>query len=426
MKTSAFLFTACLLSVFALSPRTASAQGAALLVVDVSGSMTAQGGAGSGFDVVRSAVGDALGKVPKGIDLGVEVFGQRGNGDCSAIQILVPPGPLGAANIPAELEKISTSDGASAVADALTTASFALRAADGDKTVILIADGGDTCGGSPRIAAAKMTQEDRVRLFVVGYNVTDKDRPLLKAMATTAGTPYREASDAVALKTALVDIFRGLSAPKVVFRDDFSGDYIGDAWELLDPDADTAVLDEGKFIVLDPVGDLSQTTRNMLLLRTPAAGKNYEVITEFSTAFVENLAWYKRGDMRQGAAVGLYLYTDQDNFIRVNLTFFTQSVNPGVHASFAKYTRGNAPKAFVKTVVNPSNWLEPRTYRLKIRRDGRNFTGYFFDFENSKWVELGTYKVLKPKFRPALFAFRGNNSKEHTTEFDWLEIRSLE
>ncbi|NOX38944.1 MAG: VWA domain-containing protein [Alphaproteobacteria bacterium] len=426
MNKSAFLFAACLLIAPAMLARAANAQGAALLVVDVSGSMTAAQDGDASFDVVRSVLGKMLPEAPKGISFGAEVFGQQGNADCSAIRILVPPTQQGAGKISAALDLISTSGGASPVADALATASFALRAADGDKTVILIADGGDSCGGSPENAAAKMTAQDGIRLFITGYNVTDADRPLLKAMARAAGTPYREASDPAALKTALADIFRGLSAPKVVFRDDFGGDYLGDAWNLLEPDADAAVLDEGKFIVLNAVGDLSQTTKNLLVLGQPVDLKNYEIVTEFSTAFVENLVWYKRGDMREGAAVGLYLYTDQDNFVRVNLTFDSRGLYPGVHASFAKYTGGKAPKAFERTMFNPSDWLEPQTYRLKIRREGRNYTGFYFNFDKSEWVELGTYKVLKSKFRPALFAFRGNNSKEHTTEFDWFEVRSLE
>jgi serine/threonine-protein kinase len=78
--------------------------------------------------------------------------------------------------------------------------------------VVLVSDGGDTCGGGP-LAVVEAQRETGISLpiYVVGLEVEPGQREELVAIAQASGGRYYDAADATELDQALVDIGRVLS-----------------------------------------------------------------------------------------------------------------------------------------------------------------------------------------------------------------------
>ena len=181
-------------------------QGRLLLVLDASGSMKEPAGNGRNrFQAATGAVRQVLDALPDDLEVGLRVYGARiadGPGSCQDSELVVPVSPL-------DRDAIRT-----ALADARplgnTPLAHSLEAAagdlpeDGQRTILLISDGEESCGGDPcQVARDLSAQGYDVRVDVIGFQVTGRARDELTCIAQAGRGTFYDAPDAAALASQL-------------------------------------------------------------------------------------------------------------------------------------------------------------------------------------------------------------------------------
>lgn len=161
------------------------------------------------MDAAKMVLQQALARVPADVNLGLRVFGQGYSGDpfmdCKQSALLVP---LGQGN------RRSIIDGARQVHPyGLTPLEYALRQAaendlagvNGPKTLILISDGADTCGGNPCEFIRQLPRMGiKLKVDIVGLSLKNRPddlqaRSQLNCITQTSGGKYYDANTAAQL-----------------------------------------------------------------------------------------------------------------------------------------------------------------------------------------------------------------------------------
>jgi len=389
-----------------------------LFILDVSGSMAQKLGAGSKMDAAKATFSELIDGLPAALNVGLELYGHRGDKDCSVIEVPVPPRPLDAAAIKASVAPLQPRKGATPIAASLERAGQVLAGAQGRKSVVLISDGEETCGGDPVAAAKALRGQDvNFALHVIGFGVNAKQRAQLEAVAASGGGNYYDAQDAAALKASLQEVKKKV-ASRVLFRDDFDGEMLGDAWEVLNPSEDNMVLDDGKLITISQPGNWEkESIPNLLLYRgADQLPKNWVIVAKMSTEVLDY-----PGNSNQTAWVGLVLYKDKVNQLELNIN--GRCCGDRRRANYQKLSGGKWLPGYEHSFGAPAT--EPRPYYLKIEKKRFEYTAYVSE-DGTEWAKVGTHKVLGKKLRPGLFAVRAGGARETTTEWDWVEIRAIE
>ncbi len=181
------------------------------VVMDASGSMNAPFGmrGDTKFDIVRRAVEDVLlsaseqRELPRNI--GVRVFGASkpvAENDCTDTEAVVPIGPLDLSRLTAALMAI-TPQGTSPIARALADAAKDFPAdVSGDRVIVLIADGKDTCKGDP-CGTARRLRERGFIAQVIGFDIAVDDRDQLACVASGTDGIFHLARNEVELRGAI-------------------------------------------------------------------------------------------------------------------------------------------------------------------------------------------------------------------------------
>lgn len=180
------------------------------LVVDVSGSMleTMRGG-GTRVDVAKKIIADIVGtEVPARSTVAVRVFGRVG-GDACATALVVPPGPKDAA-LAAIAGITATKYAMTPIAAALKAVGEDLAGTKGPKTVVLLTDGRETCGGDPLAATKELGEKGLdVRLNVVGFALSSaRLKRTFGALAEAGGGQFYDAADGEGLAEVLAAAVR--------------------------------------------------------------------------------------------------------------------------------------------------------------------------------------------------------------------------
>jgi len=185
-------------ALFALSvPAVAADQ--AIIVLDGSGSMWGQIDGVPKLEIARSALRDVLTNAPAGLELGLMAYGHREKGNCSDIQLLVPPHANAGGDIIAAADNMKFL-GKTPISAAVRQAAEALRFTEDKATVILITDGIETCEANPCAVAAEL--EERGLDFtahVVGFGLSSDEGKQVSCLAEETGGRYFPAGDAAEL-----------------------------------------------------------------------------------------------------------------------------------------------------------------------------------------------------------------------------------
>ncbi|CAM5999952.1 unnamed protein product [Sphagnum balticum] len=197
-----------------------------LFLIDASYSMKEKfGGTDRKMSAAKQVIEHALSMIPPSINVGLRVFGQSFSGapeiDCRQTYLLVPMGQHNRGSLIAAVRTIQPAG--------LTPLEFALRRCaeedftrcQGTKTIILISDGLDTCGGNP---CEYMTQLARyginIRCDVVGLELK-KDRKAqdqLNCLAQSSGGKYYDAGNADDLIQSVAHSVRQAISGKVIVK----------------------------------------------------------------------------------------------------------------------------------------------------------------------------------------------------------------
>jgi len=179
-----------------------------LILLDHSGSMGGLVGAQSKWSHATSAVNKLVTAFPGELRFGLMLLPALGS-SCSGGVLDVPVGDNTAAAISTALSATPPTGGGTPIAASLQNALGALGAS---AFVLLVTDGGETCGGDP-VSEVKLLHAAGIRTYVVGFGGA-VDGGQLDAMAVAGGTAravtprYYEAPDVTKLGDALETIVK--------------------------------------------------------------------------------------------------------------------------------------------------------------------------------------------------------------------------
>jgi Ca-activated chloride channel family protein len=184
-----------------------------LVILDGSDSMNADAGdGGTRLDAAKAALGELIDVVPDGAKVGLRVYGNELSGvsrarGCSDTNLVTPVGPLDKEQFRSEVERLE-GKGRTPIGRSLLKAPDDLGPS-GDRTVILVSDGGDNCAPPPPCEAAREIARRGLKLSisVVGLQVNDRVRRQLECIAKAGGGTYVDAQDPEALKRELLAAF---------------------------------------------------------------------------------------------------------------------------------------------------------------------------------------------------------------------------
>lgn len=154
-------------------------QGGLEIVLDASGSMLKHMDGRRRIEIARASLAKLVKDHLKPDDhVALRVFGHDKPGSCETT-LVQPLGPLDADAMTATVNGIVPQNLAKTpIAASLSQVESDLKDATGTKTVILLTDGEETCGGDPRAVISTLAAHDiQVRINIVGFSVDD---PMLK------------------------------------------------------------------------------------------------------------------------------------------------------------------------------------------------------------------------------------------------------
>lgn len=183
-----------------------------LIVLDSSGSMNGDDGTGRPkLAAAKDALNRVIDGLPDGAPVGLRVYGHRiPNNDkargCADTELIVPVGPVDKGGMKAAVGGFQAK-GFTPIARSLQEAAKDLPP-EGDRTVVLVSDGVDTCAPPDPCQVARDLAASGVKLRIetVGFQVDAQAREQLRCIAAATGGTYVDAPDASALAGGLTSL----------------------------------------------------------------------------------------------------------------------------------------------------------------------------------------------------------------------------
>lgn len=200
------------------------------VVVDASNSMWGQIEGRAKMTIAQDTLREVLGSLPDDLGVALRVYGHRHAREarrCDDSELLIPFGPGGHSRIGEAINELRPR-GQTPLAYSLDRIAEDFGNLEGERAVVLVTDGIESCGGDPAASAGALQQKGSLPVHVIGFGLTDADtadvdslrsiaeasggrffaagnaRELRDALAVTVGTPFRVMSgDVVVAEGAL-------------------------------------------------------------------------------------------------------------------------------------------------------------------------------------------------------------------------------
>jgi hypothetical protein len=181
------------------------------LILDASGSMLQRQGGVRRIDIAKQVLTKLVREtLPAGTPFALRVFGHKEADSCRT-DLEVPLSPLAAGAAASLIGGIEAKNLAKTpIADSLALVGQDLGAAKGQRLVILITDGEETCGGDPAQAIEKLKAAGiDVRVNVVGFAIDDANlKQTFRYWASVGGGSYFDAANSEELSQSLTGALR--------------------------------------------------------------------------------------------------------------------------------------------------------------------------------------------------------------------------
>jgi Mg-chelatase subunit ChlD len=178
------------------------------LILDGSGSMKKKLGDATRMDIARQVLADLVRGLPDEVEVALRVYGHRiregSPGDCRDTELVYPFARLDRELLLLEVNRIKPL-GTTPIAYALEQVAEDFGETPGEKTVILVTDGKEECGGDlSRTVEELRARGLDVRLHIVGFTIDDIQIHDQMQQAATAGKgEYFPAADREGLRQAM-------------------------------------------------------------------------------------------------------------------------------------------------------------------------------------------------------------------------------
>ncbi len=187
-----------------VAQKAASSNGAVEVILDASGSMLLQIGSERRIDVAKRTLKNLTSNViPAGTPFALRVFGREPNSCQTDLEIA--PHPLDRAAVAAKIDGLAAKSNAKTpIAASLEKVASDLSEVHGERLVILLTDGEETCGGNPAVTIEKLVKQGvTVRINIVGFAVDDrKTAARFRQWASAGRGDYFDARNAASLDSA--------------------------------------------------------------------------------------------------------------------------------------------------------------------------------------------------------------------------------
>ena len=190
--------------------KAAPANGAVEIILDASGSMLQKLGALRRIDIAKQTLTKLTSStIPAGTPFALRVFGREVNSCQTDLDVAVAP--LNPAAVGARINALVAKNGAKTpIGASLDKAADDLKGVSGEKLIVLITDGEETCGGDPTAAIANLRKAGlTTRVSIVGFALEDATlAATFKRWSDAGGGAFFDAKDAAGLDKSLTEALR--------------------------------------------------------------------------------------------------------------------------------------------------------------------------------------------------------------------------
>ena len=188
----------------------AGKNGAIEIILDASGSMLQKLGGERRIDIAKRTLSNLVSAtIPAGTPFAFRVFGREV--DSCQTDLDVPVAPLNAAAVQARIGALVAKNGAKTpIGASLDMAAVDLKGVTGEKLIVLVTDGEETCGGDPAAAIANLRKAGiTTRVSIVGFALDDRNlASTFQRWSDAGGGAYLDAKDAAGLDKAMIEALR--------------------------------------------------------------------------------------------------------------------------------------------------------------------------------------------------------------------------
>ena len=177
------------------------------IIVDASKSMWAQIDGRSKMEIAKTTLEEVSYWLPEDLDLALRTYGSISaaeEANCADSTLLVPFGESNREPVRQAIAGLRPT-GQTPIAYALQQAARDFESLQSDRTLVLVSDGIESCGGDP-VAAAHALRQQGIVVHLIGFglgNGADEDAASLQAIANASGGRYVAAGSAEELRAAL-------------------------------------------------------------------------------------------------------------------------------------------------------------------------------------------------------------------------------
>jgi len=190
--------------------KSAPANGAVEIILDASGSMLQKLGAQRRIDIAKQTLAKLTSTtIPAGTPFALRVFGREVDSCQTDLDVAVAP--LNPAAVGARINALVAKNGAKTpIGASLEKAADDLAGVTGEKLIVLVTDGEETCGGDPAAAIAKLRKAGvTTRVSIVGFALEDQQlAATFRRWSDAGGGAFFDAKDAAGLDRSLTEALR--------------------------------------------------------------------------------------------------------------------------------------------------------------------------------------------------------------------------
>jgi Mg-chelatase subunit ChlD len=253
------------------APAVSLSQRAVEIVLDASNSMWGRMEGQPKISVAQKTLQDALDWLPEDLQLGLRVYGHRkrySQRDCRDSELLTAHGTHNRDAIRGAIGGLIPR-GQTPLAFSIDQVSDDFGDFRGEKAIVLLTDGIESCGGDPVEAARRLQQGGRLPVHVIGFGLgrrDDEDEEQLRGIAEASGGRFLTAANAEELREALAVT---VGTPFRVFRDEdwVASGTLGADDRILLPPGDYAVRLETTPPIEAPVTLASEESRTLTVVK---------------------------------------------------------------------------------------------------------------------------------------------------------------
>jgi hypothetical protein len=188
----------------------AKASGAVEIILDASGSMLQKLGGERRIDIAKKTLTKLTSStIPAGTPFAFRVFGREV--DSCQTDLDVPVGPLNPAAVAQRIAALVAKNGAKTpIGASLDKAADDLKSITGEKLIVLVTDGEETCGGDPAASIERLRKAGiGTRVSIVGFALDDeKLATTFRRWSDAGGGAFFDAKDAPGLDQSLTEALR--------------------------------------------------------------------------------------------------------------------------------------------------------------------------------------------------------------------------